>query len=119
MIKLLFLITIIFLLAVIFYDKKFYLKKNNKVKIFKDKLTSKESRIEKIFQRSNERLIKDPSINIIIDIYEKEENINLKTNIHRARLAKFRKSKLNGEYIYIDENNKIYKMVNEKKDYIL
>ena len=118
MIRNLFLIITLFLLIICFYKKKLLYKKNNKVKNFKNNFTSKESKIEKIFLRNNERLISDPSINIIIGIYEKESDINLKTNIHRSRLAKFRKSKLNGVYIYKDKNDKIYKMINEKKEYI-
>ena len=63
-------------------------------------------------------LIKDPDIDLIIGLYEKESDLKLKTNIHRARLAKFKKSKLNGEFIYQDLKGNIYKIINKKRKYI-
>ena len=93
-------------------------KKINKIKNFKNKLTNKEAKIEKIFLRNNERLIKDPNIDLRISLYEKESELILKSNIHRARLAKFHKSKLNGEIIYQDLKGNIYKIINKKKEYI-
>jgi len=44
--------------------------------------------------------------------------VNRKSNIHRARLSKFKKSKLNGEMIYQDDEQKIYKFNNGKKVYL-
>ena len=105
-------------LYLIFKNKVFSNKKINKIKNFRNKLTNSEAKIEKIFLRNNERLIKDPNINLIIGFYEKESELKLKTNIHRARLAKFNKSKLNGEFIYQDLNGNIYKIINKNKEYI-
>ena len=102
----------------IFKNKIFSNKKMNKIKIFKNKFTNKEAKIEKIYLRNNERLIKDPNIDLIIGLYEKESEIALKTNIHRSRLAKFKKSKLNGEFIYQDLKGNVYKIINKKKEYI-
>ena len=99
-------------------NKFFPNKKINKVKKFKNTFTNKEAKIEKIFLRNNERLIKDPNINLIISIYEKESELLSKTNIHRARLARFNKSKLNGEFIYQDLKGNIYKIINSNKVYI-
>ena len=109
---------ILILFYFIFNDKFPSNKKINKIKNFKNKFTNKEAKIEKIFLRNNERLIKDPNIDLIIGLYEKESELALKTNIHRARLAKFKKSKLNGEFIYSDSKGNIYKIKNKKKDYI-
>ena len=92
--------------------------KNNKLSKFKKKLLSKESNIEKIFSRDDEKTFSDPNININIGLYENEDNINRKSNIHRARLSKFKKSKLNGETIFIYTDKKIYKYLNGKKKYI-
>ena len=114
--------SIIFLILILFYfickNKFFSNKKINKIKNFKNKFTNKEAKIEKIFLRNNERLIKDPNIDLIIGLYEKESELALKTNIHRARLAKFNKSKLNGEFIYQDLKGNLYKIINKKKEYI-
>ena len=79
---------------------------------------SKESNIEKIFSRDDEKTFSDPDININIGLYDNEDITNRKSNIHRARLSKFKKSKLNGETIFIDPDQKIYKYINGKKKFI-
>ena len=112
---------IVFVLVFILLINKFKnikKNKNNKLSKFKKKLLSKESNIEKIFSRDDEKTFSDPDININIGLYDNEDNINRKSNIHRARLSKFKKSKLNGETIYRDPDQKIYKYVNGKKKYI-
>ena len=118
MIKFFLTFIILILLYLIFKNKFFSNKKINKIKNFKNQLTNKEAKIEKIFLRNNERLIKDPDIDLIIGLYEKESDLTLKTNIHRARLAKFKKSKLNGEFIYQDLKGNVYKIINKNKKYI-
>ena len=114
------LIILISILIVLLINKIINLKtnKNNKLFKFKKKLLSRESNIEKIFSRDDEKTSSDPNININIGIYEDEVSINRKSNIHRARLSKFKKSKLNGEIIFIDQNQKIFKYNNGKKKYI-
>ena len=92
--------------------------KNKNLLKFKNKFLSKESNIEKIFSRDDEKTSLDTDINISIGIYDNEDNINRKSNIHRARLSKFKKSKLNGEIIFVDQNKKIFKYINGKKKYI-
>ena len=92
--------------------------KNNNLFKFKQKHLSKESNIEKIFSRDDERTSSDPNININIGLYDNEDNISRKSNIHRARLSRFKKSKLNGEIIFIDKDQKIFRYVNGKKKYI-
>ena len=112
---------IVFALVLIFITNKIInLKKNKNKKLlkFKKKLLSKESNIEKIFSRDDEKKSSDPNININIGLYDNEETINRKSNIHRARLSKFKKSKLNGETIFIDPDQKIYKYINGKKKFI-
>ena len=98
----------------IYHKRSYNLRLNN----FKNKLLSKESYIEKIFLREEEKTSLNPEININIGVYENEENINRKSNIHRARLSKFKKSKLNGEMIFQDEEQRIYKFNNGKKVYL-
>ena len=112
--------TFITLLSFYFVLRKKFIpnKKIKKIKNFKNKFTNTEAKIEKIFLRNNERIIKDPNIDLIISLSEKDSEITLKTNIHRARLAKFKKSKLNGEFIYQDLKGNIYKIINNNKEYI-
>ena len=92
--------------------------KNLKLEKFKNKLKSKHTNIERIFLREEEKTFSNPNININIEIYDKEDTINRKSNIHRARLSKFKKSKLNGEMIYQDDEERIYKFNNGKKVYL-
>ena len=92
--------------------------KNLKLDKFKNKLQSKETNIERIFLREEEKTFSNPNINIYIGIYDSEDNINRKSNIHRARLSKFKKSKLNGELIFQDDEQRIYKFNNGKKVYL-
>ena len=112
---------IVFAVVLVFLINKIINSNKNKNKIllkFKSKLLSKESNIEKIFSRDDEKTSSDPDININIGIYDNEVNISRKSNIHRARLSKFKKSKLNGEIIFVDQDQKIFKYINGKKKYI-
>ena len=110
---------LVFTLILFAYKRNIFKKsKNIKINKFKNKLLSKESNIEKIFLRDEEKTSSNPNINIRIGLYENEENINRKSNIHRARLTKFKKSKLNGEIIYLDENQKIFKYIEGKKIFL-
>ena len=100
--------------------KKIKSKKPNNLKLnkFKNKLQSTQTNIERIFLREEEKIFSNPNINIYIGSYDNEDNINRKSNIHRARLAKFKKSKLNGVMIFQDEEQRIYKINNGKKVYL-
>ena len=115
-------IFIIFLiLGVIFFVFKKIKSKNSKnLKLdkFKKKLQSTQTNIERIFLREEEKTFSNTNINIYIGIYDNEEKINRKSNIHRARLSKFKKSKLNGEMIFQDDEQRIYKFNNGKKVYL-
>ena len=115
-------IVVVFLiLGVIFLAyKKIKSKKTKNLKLdkFKHKHQSTQTNIERIFLREEEKTFSNPNINIYIGIYENEENINRKSNIHRARLSKFKKSKLNGEMIFQDDEQRIYKFNNGKKVFL-
>ena len=108
-------LVLIFLTIKIINSKK---NSNKNLLKFKKKLLSKESNIEKIFSRDDEKTSSDPDININIGLYDNDDTINRKSNIHRARLSKFKRSKLNGENIFVDQDKKIFKYVKGKKKYI-
>ena len=93
-------------------------KKNKKISNFKKSLLSKEFNIKKIYLRNDERINLNPDINIKVDIYDKDYEIINKTNLHRARLAKFKKSKFNGEFIYLDKDENVYKIIKGVKKYL-
>ena len=121
--KYILLVTVILLVLVYLYlkakkstDK--LLKRNKKIAIFKKSLLSTESNIKKIYLRNDERINLNPDINIKVDIYDKDYEIINKTNLHRARLAKFKKSKFNGEFIYLDKDENVYKIIKGVKKYL-
>ena len=105
---------------IFFFYQKIYSKKTKNIKLnkFKNKLQSTQTNIERIFLRDEEKTFSNPNINIYIGIYDNEDSINRKSNIHRARLSKFKRSKLNGEMIFQDEEQRIYKFNNGKKVYL-
>ena len=114
------LIIFLFLVFLFLIYKKYNFNKirNNSLIKFKKRFLSKESNIEKIFSRQYEKTSLDPNIDIVIGIYENEYNVNKKSNIHRARLYKFKKSKLNGEMVFMDQEEKIFKYINGNKHFI-
>ena len=117
------LITIFALLAIFLYFKAKkstikLLNRNKKISNFKKSLLSKEFNIKKIYLRNDERINLNPDINIKVDIYDKNDEILNKTNLHRARLAKFKKSKFNGEFIYLDKDENVYKIIKGEKKYL-
>mgnify|MGYP001398471954 CR=1 FL=1 len=112
---------IVIIIFVYLKSKKSSLKlsrKNIKMSSFKKSLLSKEFNINKIHLRNEERINLNPDINIKVDLYDKDYEIINKTNLHRARLAKFKKSKFNGEFIYLDENENVYKVTEGVKKYL-
>ena len=114
-----FLVFFIFGIIFLFYKKINSKKlKNIKLNNFKNKLQSKESNIERIFLREEEKTFSNPNINIYIGVHDNENNIKRKSNIHRARLSRFKKSRLNGEMIFQDNEQKIYKFINGKRVYL-
>ena len=110
-----FILGILLLFYKIINPKKY---KNKNLNKFKNKLQSTQSKIERIFLREEEKTFSNPHIDINIGINDNEVNINRKSNIHRARLSKFKKSKLNGEMIFQDGQQRIYKINNGKKVYL-
>ena len=112
---------VIFIFGIIFLGcKKIYRKKSKNIKLnkFKNKFQSTQSNIDRIFIREEEKTFSNPNINICIGSFDNEVNINRKSNIHRARLSKFKKSRLNGEMIFQDDDEKIFKINNGKKLYL-
>ena len=112
-----FLITfgILFLIFIVIRYTNYIHKNKSKIIKFKKGFINKSSRIKRIYIRQEEKANLDPNANITISIYDSEEDIIRKSNIHRARLAKFKKSKLNGDLLFVDDNERLYKVVSGKK----
>ena len=113
------LVFLIFVVIFLVYKKiKSKKPKNLKLDKFKNKFQSTQTNIERIFLREEEKTFSNPNINIYIGSHDNEDSINRKSNIHRARLSKFKKSRLNGEMIFQDDEQRIYKINNGKKVYL-
>ena len=111
----------ILLFGIIFlFYKKINSKKTKNLKLnkFKNKLQTTQSNIERIFLREEEKIFLNPDLNIYIGLNDKEDNISRKSNLHRARLSKYKKSKLNGEMIFQDDDQRIYKFKDGKRVYL-
>ena len=114
------LLVFLFLGIIFLVYKKINSKKTKNLKLdkFKNKLQSTQTNIERIFLREDEKTFSNPNINISIGITDSENIISRKSNIHRARLSKFKKSKLNGQMIFQDDEQRIYTVKNDKKIYL-
>ena len=114
------LIFISFVMITFLYKRLLLSKKtrNKKLVEFKNSFTSKEKNIQKIYLRENEKKSQNPNINISINHNDSEEMVKNKINLHRSRLAKFKRSMLNEELIYLDKNNKVYKYIGQEKIYV-
>ena len=55
-------------------------------------------------------LMGNPERDIIISGYENEHELQEKVDVHRARLNKYGKSKINGELIYIGPRGGVFKL---------
>ena len=83
-------------------------------------------RFRKSFQRNNRiktrfnenlsnSLLIDPSNNIEIGIWDEEDMLREKADIHKSRLIKYGKSKMNGEMLFMDKNKRVYKYTNKQE----
>tara|TARA_B100000073_G_C23736163_1_gene572229 strand:- start:404 stop:760 length:357 start_codon:yes stop_codon:yes gene_type:complete len=113
--KILILLFFCFIIIFFFIKIRNFSTKNKKLLNFKNSFKNKLNPIEKIYLRNEERATLNPEMNLDIGIYDSEKEISTKVNIHRARLAKFKKSKLNGELIFKNNDGKLYKLVDGMK----
>ncbi len=64
---------------------------------------------EKIKVEMSDSLMANPNRNIKMSIWDKEDLLREKAEIHRTRLSKYGQSKLNGEVFFREKNGEIYK----------
>ena len=61
----------------------------------------------------------DPESNINIGIWYSETELREKADIHRARLSKFGRSKMNGDMLFLGPKGGVYKYTsNGKRKYV-
>ena len=112
---------ILILLAIMSYTirtNKFH-KNSNLLIRFKRRFRNKSRLREKLSEDFSNSLMSDPESNISIGIWYSENELREKANIHRARLSKYGKSKMNGEMLFMGPKGGVYKLTPEgKKKYV-
>ncbi|WP_320664753.1 hypothetical protein [Prochlorococcus sp. MIT 1223] len=94
---------------------QYILKKNLFLKRFKNKGNLR----EKLSERFSYSLMGDPDSDIKIGSWYSEIELREKADIHRARLSKYGRSKMNGEMLYVGPKGGVYKYNSDgKKKYL-
>ncbi len=118
---------IIFLVLIIIISWCFYLLKTKKnlvnkkglLERFKEKFKNKNVKRERISQEFINSLLLDPERNITIGNWYSENELREKADIHRARLSKFGKSRMNGEMLFAGPKGGVFKITkNGNKQYV-
>ena len=86
---------------------------------FKSRFKNRNRLREKLSEDFSNSLMSDPEYNITIGTWYTEEELREKADIHRARLSKFGRSRMNGEMLFLGPKGGVYKYNSEgKKKYI-
>ncbi len=94
-------------------------KRPNLLNRFKKKFRNKSHLRERLSEEFQNSLLADPESNITIGSWYSEEELREKADIHRARLSKFGRSKMNGEMLFLGPKGGVYKLTIEgKKKYV-
>ena len=118
---------IIFLAIIIILLWCFYLRKTRKTLVnkkgllerFKEKFKVSNVKRERIYQEFINSLLLDPERNITIGNWYSENELREKADIHRARLSKFGKSKMNGEMLFLGSKGGVFKITKDgQKSYV-
>ena len=75
---------------------------------FNKEFKSSDKYHQRINERYNIQLLSDPKIDLRINTWEKEESLLEKMKIHRARLKKFGKSKMNSKIYYQGNEGNVF-----------
>mgnify|MGYP001305857128 CR=1 FL=1 len=106
------------MLLIVKKRKGFYNRKNL-IERFKQRFKNINVRRKRISEEFNNSLLLDPYKNIPIGTWYSEDELREKADIHRARLSKFGKSKINGEMLFVGPKGGIYKISEDgKKKYV-
>ena len=80
---------------------------------FKKRFKNINVRRKRISDEFSNSLLQDPSMNIPLGTWYSEDELREKADIHRSRLSKFGKSKINGEMLFVGPKGGIYKINGE------
>ncbi len=93
--------------------------KTNLIKRFRKRFKSKSRLREKLLAEFSEALMADPESNIQIGVWDREDELREKADIHRSRLKKYGRSTMNGEEFFLGPQSGVYKYNSEgKKKYV-
>ena len=112
---------IIFFLYVLFISnkKKKFSNRRSLMERFKKRFKTINVRRKRISEEFINSLLLDPSKNIPLGTWYSEDELREKADIHRSRLSKFGKSKINGEMLFVGPKGGIYKIsADGKKKYV-
>ena len=86
---------------------------------FKQRFNNISVRRKRISEEFANSLLLDPYKDIPLGAWYSENELREKADIHRARLSKFGKSKINGEMLFVGPKGGIYKISEDgKKKYV-
>ncbi len=86
---------------------------------FKQRFNNISVRRKRISEEFANSLLLDPCKDIPLGTWYSENELREKADIHRARLSKFGKSKINGEMLFVGPKGGIYKISEDgKKKYV-
>ena len=102
-----------------FNKKKNYSNRKNLMERFKRRFKNINVRRRRISEEFTNSLLLDPNKNIPLGTWYSEAELREKADIHRSRLRKFGKSKINGEMLFVGPKGGIYKINTDgKKKYV-
>ena len=112
-------LSIFILILYVMNSKKRRREKSNLLIRFRQKINSKKHIKERTLSSNSNHLMASPDKNITINSWEEEYELREKADIHRSRLSKFGRSKINGEMLFLGEKGRVYKYAKDgAKKYI-
>ena len=110
---------VIFCLYFFTNRKKGLVNRKSLIERFKIRFKNTNIRRKRITEEFSNSLLLDPNKNITLGSWYTEYELREKADIHRARLSKFGKSKINGEMLFVGPKGGIYKLTEDgKKKYV-
>ena len=92
-----------------FYRSRILSLKNSGLNRFKKKFKNRNRIKDKLVENYSDLLMSNPEEDIKISIWNTEKEVHEKADIHRARLNKYGRSKLNGEILFLGPKGGVYK----------
>ena len=99
--------------------RKGFTNRKTLIERFKQRFNNISVRRKRISEEFANSLLLDPYKDIPLGTWYSENELREKADIHRARLSKFGKSKINGEMLFVGPKGGIYKISEDgKKKYV-